>query len=172
VSQPASGFTRALAALRGAGVEFVVVGVGGINFYARTPDDVVATIDLDTLLRPAAENLAAALQVLSELGYTFEAAGEPFLDLEDDEILARFVSGGAALTAIHGDEGQIDRMTSMAGFSYDDLAEDATAFRVAGIEVRVGQLEKLLRSKERSGRPKDLEFLRAFEARAFEEEED
>jgi hypothetical protein len=38
--------------------------------------------------------------------------------------------------------------------------------------VRVGRLEKLLRSKERSGRPKDLEFLRAFEARAADETED
>ena len=78
MSQSASGFARALAALREAGVEFVVVGVGGINFYARTPGEVVATIDLDTLLRPAVENLAAALQVLSGIGYSFEAAGEPF----------------------------------------------------------------------------------------------
>ena len=46
VSQPASGFTRALAALREAGVEFVVVGVGGINFYARTPGEGFATVDL------------------------------------------------------------------------------------------------------------------------------
>jgi len=38
VSQPASGFARALAALREAEIDFVVVGVGGINFYARTPN--------------------------------------------------------------------------------------------------------------------------------------
>jgi predicted nucleotidyltransferase len=172
VSQPASGFTRALAALREAGVEFVIVGVGGINFYARTPGEVFATVDLDTLLRPAVENLATALRVLSGIGYTFEAGGEPFLDLEDIGVLSRVVSRGAALTAIHPDEGQLDLMTSMAGFSYDELLNEATTFRVADVEVRVGQLEKLLRSKERSGRPKDLEFLRAFEARAVEEGED
>jgi predicted nucleotidyltransferase len=172
VSQPASGFTRALAALREAGVEFVIVGVGGINFYARTPGEVFATVDLDTLLRPAVENLATALRVLSGIGYTFEAGGEPFLDLEDIGVLSRVVSRGAALTAIHPDEGQLDLMTSMAGFSYDELLNEATTFRVADVEVRVGQLEKLLRSKERSGRPEDLEFLRAFEARAVEEGED
>jgi hypothetical protein len=32
----------------------------------------------------------------------------------------------------------------------------------------VGSLEKLLRSKQASGRPKDLAFLRAFEAAAPE----
>jgi len=77
VSQPASGFARTLAALREAGVEFVVVSVGGINFYART-----------------------------------------------------------------------------------------------GALVRVGRLDKLLRSKERSGRAKDREFLRAFKARGSDEELD
>ena len=172
VSRPTSGFARALAALAEAGVDFVVVGVSGINFYARTPGEVFATVDLDTLLRPAVGNLAAALRVLSGMGYGFEAGGEPFLDLMDADVLSRVVSRGAALTAIHRDEGQIDLMTSMAGFSYEDLSADATTFRVADVEVRVGRLEKLLRSKERCGRPKDVEFLRAFEARASEETED
>lgn len=171
MSQPASGFARALAALREAGVDFVVVGVGGINFYARTPGEVFATVDLDALLRPAVENLSAALRVLSEIDYTFEAGGEPFVDLADAEVLSRVVSRGAALTAIHPGEGQIDLMTSMAGFSYEEISADATPFRVSEVEVRVGSLEKLLRSKERSGRPKDVEFLRAFTARQPKEGE-
>jgi hypothetical protein len=37
--------------------------------------------------------------------------------------------------------------------------------------VRVGALEKLLRSKELSGRPKDVEFLRMFAARMADESE-
>ena len=168
---PASGFARALSALREAGIEFVVVGVGGINFYARTPGQVFATLDLDTLLPPVVENLSAALRVLARLGYAFEAGDEPFVDLEDSEVLARVVANGACLTALHPDEGQIDLMTSLAGFSYEEMKSDAPLFRVAGIEVRVGQLEKLLRSKQRSGRPKDLEFLRVFEARASEDDE-
>jgi hypothetical protein len=165
VAQPASGFIRALTALQQAGVEFVIVGVGGINFYGRTPGQAFATLDLDALLPPVAEKLAAALRVLSALGYTFEAGGEPFVDREDAEVLTRVVANGACLTAVHPALGQIDLMTSLAGFSYDELEVDATIFRVAGTDVRVGRLEKLLRSKERSGRPKDLEFLRAFEAR-------
>ena len=42
---------------------------------------------------------------------------------------------------------------------------DATTFQIRHVAVRVGSLEKLLRSKELSGRPKDVEFLRMFAAR-------
>jgi hypothetical protein len=60
-------------------------------------------------------------------------------------------------------------MLSITGFRYADLAADAIPFRVSATEVRVGRLGKLLRSKELCGRPKDVEFLRSFAARAEEE---
>jgi len=170
VSEPASGFARALSALGEAGVDYVVVGVSGINFYARTPAQAFATLDLDALLAPAASNLARALRVLSLLGYAFEAGGEPFVDLDDEPTLARVVATGSSLAAIHPGVGQIDLMTSIAGFAYEELSADAIGFAVAGVEVRVGRLEKLLRSKEASGRPKDEAFLRAFAARTPEDE--
>ena len=45
VSAVASGFLSALSALARAGVDFVLVGVGGINFYARDPSEAVVTLD-------------------------------------------------------------------------------------------------------------------------------
>lgn len=172
MTESASGFAQALSALIEAGVDFVIVGVGGINFYARTPAQAYATLDLDALLPPAAENLARALRVLAELGYVFEAGGEPFVDANDPVTLARIVERGASLAAIHSDGTELDLMTSISGFRFSELAEDATPFEIAGVEVRVGRLEKLLRSKQASGRPKDLEFLRSFEARPADDEED
>ena len=171
MSDAVSGFARALAALDEAGVEFVIVGVGGINFYARTPADAFATLDVDALLAPAAENLKRALSVLAELGYEFEAGGEPFVDLDDPLVLERAVQNGAMLSAIHAEESEIDLLTSISGFAYSDLAADAATFEVAGASISVGRLEKLLRSKELSGRPKDVEFLNAFRARGFQDEE-
>ncbi len=165
-----SGFARVLAAFVERGVDFVVVGVGGINFYARTPSDAFATLDLDTLLRPTVETLATALAVLGELGFDLEAGGEPFLDAEDPRVLETLVARGASLSAIHSDGTQIDVMTSIAGFDYAGLADDATLFEVSGTPVRVGRLTKLLRAKEAAGRPKDLDFLRAFEAHQPNEE--
>lgn len=172
VPEPASGFARALAALTDAGVSYIVVGVGGINFYARTPAEAFATLDLDALLEPRVENLRNALRVLTHLGYRFEAAREPFLDTEDAAALAGVIRNGGMLRALHEAEGEIDLLLSISGFAFADLAEDATPFRVAEADVRVGSLVKLLRSKEASGRPKDLEFLRAFEARGRDEEDE
>jgi hypothetical protein len=60
VSEPTSGFVKALSALVQAGVDFVVVGGGGINFYARTPAQSFATLDLDALLKPSVDNLRLA----------------------------------------------------------------------------------------------------------------
>jgi predicted nucleotidyltransferase len=170
VSEPASGLARALSALARAGVDFVVVGVGGINFYARTPAQSFATLDLDALLRPAVENLRLALSVLDELGFEFEAGGEPFVDPTDPSVLARVISHGASLSALHRETGQIDLLTSISGFDYPEFAEDASGFEVGGVEIRVGRLTKLLRSKEASGRPKDLEFLRLYRSTLADEE--
>jgi len=169
VSRPVSGFSQALGALREADVDFVVVGVGGINFYARTPAGAFATLDLDTLLAPAADNLRRALEALSALGYAFEGGGEPFVDVADADALERVVASGASLSALHPELGQIDLMTSIAGFAYGELSRDAQAFTVEGREVRVARLEKLLASKRASGRPKDLAFLRQYEAAAEED---
>ena len=96
MSSPASGYLLALAALNEAGVEYVVVGVGGINFYARTPALASATLDLDLLLAPEPANLGAALRALSGAGFSFSAGGEPFVELEDGAVLARVIENGAA----------------------------------------------------------------------------
>ena len=172
MSEPASGFRRALAALSDAGVAYVIVGVGGINFYARIPAQAFTTLDVDLLLEPTPENLRNALRVLDGLGYEFEAGGEPFLDLEDDAQLRTAIRHGASLRALHHQVGQLDLLLRVSGFSYAELAHDAVVFRVADASVRVGALEKLLRSKQSSGRPKDLAFLRLFEAGALDDTDD
>jgi hypothetical protein len=76
---------------REAGAEFVVVGVGGIDFYARTPAEAFATLDVDAFVAPAVDNLRRALRALSGLGDSFEAGGEPFVDLADSLVLGRII---------------------------------------------------------------------------------
>jgi hypothetical protein len=154
-----------------AGIEFVIVGVGGVNFYARDGAHAFATLDLDLLLAPERGNLRRALRALSKGGFRFESEAEPFLDVDDDAILGNVVALGGRLTAVHQDGTQLDLMLSVRGFSYSDLSLDARAFTVEGSQVRVGRLEKLLRSKELAGRPKDREFLRQFESQAAEEDD-
>jgi hypothetical protein len=135
------------------------------DFFARDPSQTVATRDLDLLLRPAVENLDRALGALERCGYELEAGGEPLRDRGDAEILATIIARGATVTARTPDGVAVDLMLSGAGLRFDDLASDAVRFRVGSTEVLVGALEKLLRSKQLAGRPKDLEFLRMFAAR-------
>jgi predicted nucleotidyltransferase len=171
VSPVPSGFARGLASLVNAGVEFVIVGVGGINFYARDAAHAFATLDLDLLLARERRNLRRALEALSADGFSFETGGEPFLDWNDETILGNVVALGGRVATIHEDGAELDLMLSVRGFSYSDLSADACAFAVGGARVRVGRLEKLLRSKELSDRPKDREFLRHFESRAVEDDD-
>ena len=165
MSTAGSDFVAALSALARAGADFVVVGVGGINFYAQDPSEAVATLDLDVLLRPDPAVLRAAVAALHGLSFTFAAGGEPFVDLADDEALAAVVRRRATLTARDAHGTQIDLMLTITGARYAELEADAVAFRLGDVTVRVGRLERLLRAKEAAGRAKDREFLRAFRAR-------
>ncbi len=101
---------------------------------------------------------------LAALGYDFEAGGEPFAEVDDTHVLRRVVESGTNISAIHREAGQFDLLTSISGFDYAGLAEDAATFDVAGAPIRVGRLERLLESKAASGRAKDLAFLSAFDS--------
>ena len=162
---PADHAALAFDALRQARVEFVVVGMSGINAFAPDPRDAFVTRDIDCLLRPDVDNLRRALLALRAAGFSFEANAEPFIDVEDETVLANVLRQGATIQATHADAMPLDLMLSMAGFSFAEIASDAVAFQIGGIEVRVGRLQKLLQAKEIAGRPKDLEFLRLFAAR-------
>jgi hypothetical protein len=162
---PADPAALAFDALRRAQVEFVVVGMSGINAFAQDPRDAFLTRDVDCLLPPDIDNLRRALLTLRSAGFSFEANAEPFLDLEDETVLTNVLRLGATIQATHTDAMPLDLMLSIAGFSFAEIAVDAVAFEIGGVEVRVGRLQKLLQAKEIAGRPKDLEFLRLFAAR-------
>jgi len=169
VSPTRSALLVPLATLAGARVPFFVVGVTGINFYARDASEVVVTADVDVLLAPRVEVLSAALAALHSAGFSFRAGGEPFVDLDGAAVLGNVLARGATITAQDEAGARIDLMLSGLGLRFDDLAEDAVTFRIDDVEVRVGRLEKLLRAKELAGRPKDVEFLRLYAARLREQ---
>ncbi len=62
----------------------------------------------------------------------------------------------------------VELLLQISGYPFSEMAKDATTVTVHGVPVRVGQLRKLLRSKQLADRPKDRQFLQRYRA-AIEE---
>lgn len=136
----------------------------GVNLQAQDPGESFETNDLDVLLRADVPTLKSALAALSKAGFTFASGGEPFIDLEDDQALATVLQYRVTLRGVFDDVTVLDLMLEMTGWSHDDVASDAIVFNAYGHPVRVAALERLIESKRRAGRPKDLAFLAHYAA--------
>ena len=142
------------------GVRYVVVGMSGVNYYADNPAETFATLDYDVFLDPSMANVKQAVQALRRLGFTMgTSAGEL-----KPEALPTVIRGRRTLTATTPDGLTIELFLEISGYPFSELAKDAGTFTVGGVPIRVGRLEKLLRSKKLAGRPKDRLFLKRYQA--------
>ena len=140
------------------GVRYVVVGMAGINYYAKGPADTFASLDFDLFVEPTLQNVDAAVRALRPLGVTLATA---------DGVLApdgikTVVRDRRTLIATTPEGLTIELLLKISGYPFAALAKDAATFNVRGVPVKVGRLHKLLRSKQLAGRPKDLAFLRRY----------
>lgn len=142
------------------GVRYVVVGMSGINYYAREPSEAFATLDYDVFLEPTLHNVTQAIHGLSEVGFTL---GTTTGQLEPEQ-LTRLVRDRRTLVATTPEGMTIELLLEVPGFSFSELARDAATFTVRGVPVKVGRLTKLLTSKRVAGRPKDRTFLQRYQA--------
>lgn len=159
-------YVEACAALRRAGVRYVIVGVFGINFYARDAGSVFTTADCDLLLPADAATLRKALVALRRRGFRFEAGGEP-LPEADPVVLKGIVRARANVIARKGGE-RMDLALGIAGCGFNALWRKRRRFKAEGVTLNVGPLADLVASKEKAGRPKDRVFLETYRA-ALEE---
>jgi hypothetical protein len=142
------------------GVRYVVVGMAGINYYAKNPSETFATMDYDLFLEPSLSNVEQAVTVLNGLGFTLgTAAGAlPHADLR------AIVRARTTLIATTPDGLMVELLLRVSGYPFTELARDAATVAVRGVPVNVGRLSKLLRSKRLAGRPKDRQFLRRYQS--------
>lgn len=150
------------------GVKYVVVGMSGINFYAKDARDSFSTLDYDFFLEPFLSNIQKAVEVLKKLGFTL-GTSKGLLDPAD---LKKVVREQRTLTATTSDGLMIELLLAVSGYPFFELAKDAAAFTVQGVPVRVGKLSKLLRSKRLADRPKDRQFLQRYGTLFKEEQKD
>ncbi len=143
-------------------MRFIVIGLWGANYYARSGATLFATQDQDLFLPPDPDNLLRAWQSCDALGLSLWAGDEP-LDLPRDLVLARAVLDRRAMTTATGDEGiQIDLTLEMSGFEFEDVWKRRRTFVADGVEIPVARLTDIVASKANAGREKDRLFLATY----------
>jgi hypothetical protein len=152
-------FTALVEALGAAGVRFVVIGVWGINHYARSGGTIFHTEDRDLFLPLDAISLRRAWDVCAAHGYELWAGREP-LDVPRDELLAKRIVELRALTTAIGPGGvHIDLSLVMTGLTFEEVWARRRTFCVDGVEIPVARLTDIVTSKAAAGREKDRLFL-------------
>ena len=120
----------------------VAVGIHGISR---------ATFDLDLLIEATADNARRVLRALTDAGMGTATLTTP------DQLLANEIT-------ILRDVVQIDIQTRTPGIVFQDAWERRVRLDYRDVPMQVVSRDDLIASKRASGRPVDLEDLRALEA--------
>src|SRR6266850_262056 len=140
-------------------VRYVVIGVGGANYWSHTAGLVFATQDRDLFLPPDADNLVAAWSVCEAAGFELWLHNEP-LDRPRDRWLAdRIIERRALTRATSPANLQIDLTLVMKGFDFDHVWREHRVFVIDGVEIPTARLLHIIESKHATGRDKDKLFL-------------
>jgi predicted nucleotidyltransferase len=149
------------AALNEAGVRYVVIGVAGANYWARSGHTLFTTRDFDLLLPPDPENALKTWQAAEACGLDLYCGDEP-LDRPRDLFLAqRIVDRLALVRATDGRGFEVDFALAMAGFDFETVFANRRTFQVEGVPIAVARLRDIVASKAAAGREKDRLFLAA-----------
>jgi len=139
------------------GVRYVIVGVFGINFYAQEVGEIVTTADCDILIPAEFPILRKALQLLADMEFALEAGGEPLPTL--DPVILKGILRARAVVRADRDDARVDLCTRIAGVRFSELWENRRVFVLEGVNIHVGRLQQLIKSKRTANRPKDELFL-------------
>lgn len=156
-----------LAALAKAEVDYLVIGMMGLNHYAREAAEVFHTEDLDVLIAPRAADLRRACAALARAGYELESNGEP-VGTVDALLARRIVERRAVIRGRHEHGLGVDIVLEARPFTFSQWRRAARRFRSDKVPIVCASREMILRAKEDAGRPKDKAFLKVY--RAFSRE--
>ena len=130
-------------------VEFVVVG-GVAAVINGAP---ITTSDLDILHRRTPENVRRLVAAVTEIDATFRTDSRKIRPNE-----SHLLGPGHAL--LQTTLGVLDSLgTIETSTTYEDVLVDTFVTEVAGLSIRALTLERLIKVKEQTGRPKDLRML-------------
>ena len=156
-------FVRLLSALGESEVRYVVIGVWGANYYARSSSTLFSTHDRDLFLPLDADNLLKAFETCRSLGFKLSANDEPLEEPLDASLAKSIVNHNANVTASHASGLDVDFVLTMAGHDFELVSSQKREFRVENIVIPVAKLSHIVASKAAINREKDRLFLKTHE---------
>lgn len=158
-----NGYAEILGKLVDHGVRFVLIGVGGANYYARSGGSLFATQDRDLFLPLDAQNLLKCWEVFRVQKWELWCNREPLGEPVDLWLAERVVTHLAAVKAVRTEGLEVDLTFVMKGFTFEQVWDSRRVFESEGTRVPVAQLEQIVESKRATNRPKDLLFFSTHE---------
>lgn len=160
--------------LNRAGVEYIVIGVSGINYFAKDARQILSTADYDLFLKPTPENVARAWKAFRKRDYAVAVrAGNRTRILRRVKPAAgrRLVEGRRTLVALGPYQLIVEGLLEVSGFTFDEMKRRAIWMKDRELRFRflVGHLEDLLESKRQANRDKDRLFLARYRRLLLEE---
>jgi hypothetical protein len=151
-------FLRLVQAMQEARVRFVLIGVGGANYYAARANAIFTTQDRDLFLPLDPSNELRAWHAAESVGFELWRGNEPLGKPMDDFLAERVVERRMLVTAITR-EIDIDLSLTMADFDFETVWREHHVFQSEGVAIPVASLAHIVESKRRANREKDRLFL-------------
>lgn len=148
-------------------VDYMVIGVSGINYYAKDPGSIFSTQDCDLLVKPTPKNLLTMLKSLDQDGFALESNGEPLVGI-DLWLAEKIIQHHAVVSGSKDKVLRVDVVIDGGKIPYEEWQKHKNIFKIDGINVFVGSLVDLIKAKENSGREKDRIFLKLYKAQLKE----
>ena len=158
-----------LRALKRRRVDFVVIGVSVINYYARDTREIISTGDYDIFIRSGVVNVERALEVLLKEGcsVSYKPRGiEELVPVRRSglEVCRKIVQDKSVVIAVGPYESVFELVQMISGFTFEEIKRRSVKMRDWKLRTTfpVGRLEDLLESKRVANREKDRLFLQKY----------
>lgn len=147
-------------------VDYVIIGMSGINYYASKAAETFSTQDFDIFVKPAINNIKKVISIFEKLNYDM-IANKKKIEKKDIKSIVRNKN-----TILATDPYGItfESILAVSGYTFSQMQKDAVIFNVNNVPVKVAKLRKLLMSKKIAGREKDKLFLKRYEILLKEKE--
>ncbi len=142
-------------------VDYIVIGVSGINYYVSSSAQIILTADYDIFIRPDVNNVRHAIKVMRSLDYEVTTADGSIKRIDISQI-EKIVREKKTLICENPTHNLVELCLKVSGFSFGGLEKNKKIFRADRIKIMVASLKDMLRMKEIANRPKDRLFLQRY----------